>query len=59
MYWMAWLKMQDGLYVTFSKTENLLQTVTEGATFSQEREETIDGLETREGFTTVLPVVEV
>ncbi len=44
MYWMAWLKMQDGLYVTFSKTENLLQTVSEGATFSQEREETIDGL---------------
>ncbi len=29
--------------VTLSKMENLLSTITEGATFSQEWEETIDG----------------
>ncbi len=35
--------VEDAEEVTLSKTENLLQTVTEAATFSQGREETIDG----------------
>ncbi len=34
---------EDVEKVTLSKTENLLQTVNEGATFSQERKETFDG----------------
>ncbi len=34
--------VKDAVEVTLSKPENLLQTVTEGATFSQEREETFE-----------------
>ncbi len=35
--------VEDAEEVTLSKTENLLQTVSEGATFSQEKEKTVDG----------------
>ncbi len=47
---------EDAEEVTLSKTENLLNTVTEGATFSQERKKTSDGWE---GVTILLPVAEV
>ncbi len=45
--------------VTISKTGNLLQILNEGATFSQEREETIDDSERWKGVAAFLPVVKV
>ncbi len=43
--------------VTLSKTENLLHTVTDGSTLSQERGEIVGGWERWEGVTILLPVV--